>query len=408
MPEYLAPGVYVEEVSFRAKAIVGVPTSTCAFVGPTLTGPKGTAPVLVTSFSDYVRKFGGLEDLSFSGVAQSLHRRNYMAHAARAFFNNGGQRLYVARVLSGASATSPLPDTAAYTATFTRLDRLDDVSIVAAPGYSAFADLADGALSNAIQVALLAAVSGPARFRMAVLDAPPAVAPTKLRELRAKVDSSQAALYYPWVISQNPLAGTSPAQAAEISLPPSGFVCGIYARNDIERGVHKAPANELVAGALRPERELSRSDQELLNPMGVNCLRTINNRGLRVWGARTTSSDPEFKYLNVRRYLNYLGASLSRGTRWSVFEPNGEGLWANVRDTISNFLHNEWRNGALLGSQAQDAWFVRCDRSTMTQNDLELGQLVCLIGVAIVKPAEFVTLRIGQLTADAKPHGKTL
>lgn len=407
MPKYQAPGVHVEEVGFRAKPIVGVPTSTCAFVGPTLTGPVGKKPVLVTSFSDYVRTFGGLEDLGFSGVTQPLHRRNYMAHAARAFFTNGGQRLYVARVLAGAStrATSRLPDAAAYTATFTRLDRLDEVSIVAAPGYSAFADLADGALCNAIQTALLVAVSGRMRFRMAVLDAPPAVAPTKLRELRERVDSSQAALYYPWVISQNPLAGTSPAQAAEISLPPSGFVCGIYARNDTERGVHKAPANELVAGALRPERELSRSDQELLNPMGVNCLRTINNQGLRVWGARTTSSDPEFKYVNVRRYLNYLGASLSRGTQWAVFEPNGEGLWANVRDTINNFLYNEWRNGALLGSQARDAWFVRCDRSTMTQNDLELGQLVCLIGVAMVKPAEFVTLRIGQLTADAKPQG---
>jgi hypothetical protein len=188
----------------------------------------------------------------------------------------------------------------------------------------------------------------------------------------------------------------------EIALPPSGFICGIYARNDIERGVFKAPANEVVRGALRFERDVSFGEQEMLNPLGVNCLRFFPGRGYRVWGARTASSDPEWKYVNIRRYFNYLEASIDRGTQWAVFEPNGERLWANIRTTVSDFLYNEWVTGALLGTRPEEAFFVRCDRSTMTQNDLDNGRLVCLIGVAALKPAEFVIFRIGQKTADAR------
>jgi phage tail sheath protein FI len=155
-----------------------------------------------------------------------------------------------------------------------------------------------------------------------------------------------------------------------------------------------------VRGAIRFETDINFAQQEVLNPLGVNCLRYFPGRGYRVWGARTTSSDPEFKYVNVRRYFNYLEASIDRSTQWAVFEPNGERLWGNIRDTISAFLYNEWVSGALLGSSTQEAYFVRCDRSTMTQNDLDNGRLICLIGVAVIKPAEFVIFRIGQKTAD--------
>jgi phage tail sheath protein FI len=189
---------------------------------------------------------------------------------------------------------------------------------------------------------------------------------------------------------------------AELLLPPSGFVCGVYARTDVERGVWKAPANETVRGALRFEVDVNHAQQELLNPAGVNCLRAMPGRGLRVWGARTASSDPEWKYVNVRRYFNYLGRSIDRGTQWAVFEPNGERLWANVRETIASFLYNEWVSGALLGARPDEAFFVRCDRSTMTQNDIDNGRLICLIGVAAIKPAEFVIFRIGQKTADGR------
>lgn len=405
MSEYLAPGVYVEETSFRPKSIESVSTSTCAFVGPTAKGPVGVVSELLTSVVDFERIYGGIEDLAFDADAKALHQRNYIAHAARAFFDNGGNHLYVVRVVTGftGSADGVMPDANEYAAALALLVDRADVSVVAAPGYSAFADLGNGSVYRAIQTALLMHVAEPLRYRIAVLDAPPDVTPEQMRKLRGELDSSHAALYYPWVVTRNPLAGTNSAQPLEIVLPPSGFVCGIYARSDVERGVHKAPANQVVRGALRFEPAINAAQQELLNPIGVNCLRAFSGRGLRVWGARTLSNDPEWKYLNVRRYFNYLGASIDRGTQWAVFEPNNDTLWANVRATISDFLDNEWRSGALLGSKPEQAYFVRCDRTTMTQDDLDHGRLVCLIGVAMVKPAEFMILRIDQMTADAKP-----
>jgi hypothetical protein len=188
----------------------------------------------------------------------------------------------------------------------------------------------------------------------------------------------------------------------EINLPPSGFIAGIYARNDVEQGVAKAPANEIVRGALRFESDINFAQQQVLNPIGVNCLRYLPGRGYRVWGARTASSDPEWKYVNVRRFFIYLEASIDRGTQWAVFENNGPRLWNNIRETIEAFLYNEWVSGNLLGATTKEAYFVRCDRSTMTQNDLDNGRLICLIGVAALKPAEFVVFRIGQKTADTR------
>ena len=162
----------------------------------------------------------------------------------------------------------------------------------------------------------------------------------------------------------------------------------------------KAPANVPLLGALGPEVALSKEQQDLLNPEGINCLRAFEGRGFLVWGARTLASDPQWKYLNVRRYFNYLEGSIARSTQWAVFEPNDEALWVNLRRIIDAFLYNEWRNGALMGAKPDEAYFVRCDRSTMTQSDLDNGRLVCLIGVAPLKPAEFIIFRIGQWTAD--------
>jgi len=603
VPEYLAPGVYVEETSFRSKSIEGVGTSTTAFVGPTAFGPVGGTPELLTSFADFERIYGGVENLNF-GSTPTL---NYIAHATRAYFNNGGARLYVVRVFNGSGgqadtkknpvlkdpATNPtkfayfkarFPGTAMNGATvavqqvavplggkgflarqpegatlrikggttanptfeiwfkkggkfqklkadnsgpedvaanaqtddvkaeslsltvalikdgrvlgefpglssndahprylgqvlkanpgdrndqislpisfevdtgvpgtdpvnllkglvgdqpdpktkkdsdepadsfamadgtdgsqpqaanyetasgvaagFDLLIGLEDVSIVAAPGYSAYAE------GSSIQDKLIGHTEKPRRYRIAVLDSPSGnPSPSTMRTERGKIDSTRAAIYYPWVVTANPLANPNSTEPREIPLPPSGFVCGIYARNDVTRGVFKAPANEVVRDALRFERDVNFAEQELLNPIGVNCLRFLAGRGLRVWGARTVSSDPEWKYVNVRRYFNYLEASIDRGTQWAVFEPNGEMLWSNIRGTISDFLFNEWKNGALLGTKPEDAFFVRCDRTTMTQNDLDNGRLICLIGVAVIKPAEFVIFRIGQKTADAK------
>jgi phage tail sheath protein FI len=189
---------------------------------------------------------------------------------------------------------------------------------------------------------------------------------------------------------------------SERDLPPSGFVAGIYARNDVERGVHKAPANEVVNLAIGFEVMLNQGQQEVLNPDGVNCFRFFEGRGYRLWGARTISSDPEWKYVNVRRYFAYLERSIERGTQWVVFEPNSSELWSKVRRTVEDFLYNEWANRRLMGTKPEQAYFVRCDRSTMTQNDIDNGRLVCLIGVAPIKPAEFVIFRIGQWTGDSQ------
>jgi phage tail sheath protein FI len=286
-----------------------------------------------------------------------------------------------------------------YAAAFEQLRGLEDVSIVAAPGHSAFSQTN----YRSIQRALLAHVALPRAYRIAVIDTPPNLLPGEAREERAQIDSTRAALYYPWVTVANPLARPGREDIPrELNLPPSGFICGIYARNDTEQTVAKAPANEVVRAALRFESDVNFAQNQLLNPIGVNCLRYFPGRGFRVWGARTASSDPEIKYVNVRRYLLYLEASIDRGTQWAVFENNGPRLWANITETVESFLYNEWVSGNLLGASPKESFFVRCDRSTMTQNDLDNGRLICLIGVALLKPAEFVIFRIGQKTADAR------
>jgi uncharacterized protein len=271
---------------------------------------------------------------------------------------------------------------------------VEDVSIVAAPG-SSFDYRAQPARVHAI-VNNLIAHAQKMRYRIAVVDAGRDLSISEVRAMRAQHDTTYAAFYYPWVRILDPITGR------ENDMPPSGFVAGIYARNDIERAVYKAPANEVVNLAIGFERPLNKAQQEVLNPEGVNAFRFFEGRGYRLWGARTMTSDQEWKYVNLRRYFIFLEHSIDRGTQWAVFEPNGEQLWANVRRTIDDFLFDQWQNGALLGDKPEKAYFVRCDRSTMTQNDLDNGRLVCMIGVAPLRPAEFVIFRIGQWTADRK------
>jgi uncharacterized protein len=621
MPEYLAPGVYIDEVSFRAKTIEGVSTSTAGFVGPTRYGPTSGPPELLTSLADFERIYGGLDQLSFDDGNGPSH--NYLAHGVRAFFEEGGKRLYVSRIYNGLEgfawadsagadslsstsislrarfpgvagnmritfiprlsenllvndplnpgenqvrriqandtvvhsnptdgtfdiyevvrvdddleldgsggatiaslvpttdslfiltvdvlierpisrpkrprerftlaevlegfsfnaangrslrsyfAENPLsrrlqltvpfwidapvtvdtseelamsllgggvvaslelmksdnevsqtemqqvyrltngsdgeiPTAAEYRnggvtgdvlnkAGFAALEDLEDISIVAAPGYTQNYGTNAGD-TETIQAHLINHAHL-MRYRIAVLDTPVDQVLSEVRAYRGKIDSDHAALYYPWVRIQDPIT------EEEISLPPSGFVTGIYARNDVENGVHKAPANEVVRLAIGFESMLNKGQQDVLNPEGINCFRFFEGRGYRLWGARTISSDPEWKYVNVRRYFAYLERSIDKGSQWAVFENNDETLWANVRRTMEDFLFNEWKSDRLMGEKPAEAFFVRCDRSTMTQNDLDNGRLICLIGVAPVRPAEFVIFRMGQWTADAK------
>jgi phage tail sheath protein FI len=282
---------------------------------------------------------------------------------------------------------------------FGGLEALDEISMVAVPDL--MAAYQRGAIDlesvKAVQLGLIAhcELMGD---RMAVIDPPPGLNARDIRKWRMETsnyDSRYAALYYPWIKVFDPASGQSRV------IPPSGHVAGIWARNDSERGVHKAPANEIVRGAVDLELQITRGEQDLLNPIGINCIRSFPGRGIRVWGARTLASDPAWRYLNVRRYFNYLEESILVGTQWVVFEPNDEALWARIRRNISAFLVNEWRNGALFGSRPEEAYYVKCDAETNTPESVDLGRVVCEIGIAPVKPAEFVVFRLAQFSGGS-------
>lgn len=619
MPEYLTPGVYLEETSFRSRSIEGVATSTFGMVGLTRYGPvpyvlaePGStevvmvpSPRLITSFTEFERAFGGLGPVGTLGDTI-----NYLAYAARAFFANGGRRLYVARVFPfevdanaavtaannfaatavgagappvatwrsrwpGAAANEfsvqvafqrsknvlvggritglapgaaveliddpkappkdrgldgkPIPPTnlriydadnngnvgyrkpdgsgldpisgngachitltvtvrwgprvdvysglevhdkhaRSITKVLQAVDPTDESSLIwldradpesdqlafvtalvsgdapvfltgasegdalspaviagraadpddariAATGLGALADVEDIAIVSSPDAIrfdaetdrktaaddLITHCEALKAYRIGILDPPKDSSISEVREFRSQFDSTYAALYYPWVRIVDPTARLDPgAPPALLDLPPSGFTAGIYARSDIDRGVHKAPANEVVFGLTSFVQNVTFDRQSVLNPEGINALRFFEGRANRVWGARTISSDPEWKYVNVRRLFNFLEHSIDKSTQWTVFEPNNERLWASVTQTIEDFLVTVWRTGALMGTKPEQAFFVKCDRSTMSQNDLDNGRLICLIGVAPTYPAEFVIFRIGQWTADSQ------
>jgi Bacteriophage tail sheath protein len=292
------------------------------------------------------------------------------------------------------------PDDVKNTATgLEALAEIDDIAIVACPDSVRFADAGE----RKTAVDNLIGHCERQRYRIGIVDPPADSSISEVRAFRSQFDTKYAALYYPWVEILDPSAKNDPGTpAAKLALPPSGFTAGIYARSDIERGVHKAPANEVVLGITRFLQNVTFDRQSVLNPEGINALRFFEGRSNRVWGARTMSSDPEWKYVNVRRLFIYLEHSIEKSTQWAVFEPNNERLWASIRQTIEDFLTVVWRTGALMGTKPEEAFFVRCDRTTMTQNDLDNGRLICLIGVAPTYPAEFVIFRIGQFTADAQ------
>jgi phage tail sheath protein FI len=241
---------------------------------------------------------------------------------------------------------------------------------------------------------------------MAILDAPPSMSPQHLGEWRRDVamyDSRYATMYYPWLEVADP---GSTGQLRTVLVPPSGHVAGIWARNDATRGVWKAPANEVVRGIMNVETKVTRGEQELLNPLGINVIRPFGTRGVRIWGARTLSSDPSWRYVNVRRLFNYIEQSIEQGTQWVVFEPNDLDLWQRVKRTISAFLMGLWRQGALVGATPEQAFFVKCDGENNPVESVDEGRLVVDVGIAPVKPAEFVIFRISQWQGGAASGGE--
>jgi uncharacterized protein len=508
MPEYLAPGVYIEEIERGPKPIEGVATSTAAFLGETLRGPE--KPWLVTSYGAFLRLFGDVFGLD-----------KYTPYAVKTFFDNGGRRCYVARIV-GEGATSafvegdftitaiargtaynnvlvrigpgstlnaagepvgfrvqasywantanvpepdqfndpPTPPTLAEDFNDLSLDPAspshfdkrinDNNSVLVKISASETAELpqddgtavrlqggTDGApltaadyegnspdgnpnnhrglaALNLDQFREVAIVHAPGadydiagkvithcelnRFRFAVIDCQKNLVNASDIDPRSKVtDTKYGAFYYPWITVNDPRSGR------RVMIPPGGAVCGIYALTDNTRGVFKAPANEVVAGALDLEFDIDHGTQEVLNPRGVNVIRRFPGRGIRVWGARTMSSDPLWKYVNVRRLFIFIEASIYNSTQWVVFEPNDQKLWARVKQTVTLFLRTQWREGALLGAKEEEAFTVAVGRGeTMSEDDILNGRLIIEIGIAPVRPAEFVVFRVFQKTQESK------
>ena len=282
---------------------------------------------------------------------------------------------------------------------FGGLEEVDTVTMLSVPDLMAAyqAGVIDLEGVQAVQLAMIAhcELMGD---RVAILDAPPGLNAQQIREWRrdkAKYDSKYATLYWPWIKIFDPLAG----QMALV--PPSGHLAGIWARSDDTRGVHKAPANEVIRGAVDLAQGITKGEHDQLNPEGINVLRAFPGRGIRVWGARTLSSDPAWRYINVRRLFNYIEGSILRGTQWVVFEPNDMALWERVKRTVNSFLVRVWRDGALFGATPQEAFYVKCDAETNPSEVIDAGQLIVEIGIAPVKPAEFVVFRIAQYSGGA-------
>jgi hypothetical protein len=282
---------------------------------------------------------------------------------------------------------------------FAGLEAVDNVTMLSVPDvmWAYQKGLIDMEGLQAVQLAMIAhcELMGD---RVAILDSPPGLNAQQIREWRvdkAGYDSKYASLYWPWVKVMDPVLGRA------VFVPPSGHMAGIWARNDDTRGVHKAPANEVIRGAIAPELQITKGEHDQLNPVGINCIRAFPGKGIRVWGARTISSDPEWRYLNVRRLFNYIEESILEGTDWVVFEPNDERLWDSVKRTITMFLRRVWRDGALFGATPAEAFFVKCDAENNPLETRDVGQLIIDVGVAPVKPAEFVVFRISQYAGAA-------
>ena len=514
MPEYLSPGVYMEEVDRGTRPIEAVGTAVAAFVGFTekadVTENGETIsllnkPTLVTNWSQYVNQFGG-----FVGGA-------YLPDAVYGYFQNGGGRCYVVSVKTlkqsldpelAQPATAKLPaggekggdalefqareggprgnqivvdvrggeeetfsliihgpagtmetfdglttakgdnnvatvvnarstlvtvkvakagvvpqagsyelaggemkevavtvadykGSAAERTSIGGLEAIEEVTMLAVP------DLMSSLQSGELDLEGVQAVQRSmyefcerSKYCFAILDTPPDLSAQQVKEWRmsANYDTKYAALYYPWIKVADQTNGGSTMRL----IAPSGHMAGVYARSDTERGVHKAPANEVVAGANGLAIQVTKGEQDVLNPLGVNCIRSFPGRGIRVWGARTLSSDPAWRYVNVRRLFNMVEESIERGTQWVVFEPNDQDLWARVRRDVRAFLKTVWRSGALFGATENQAFYVKCDEETNPPETRDLGQLIIEIGIAPVKPAEFVIFRISQWAGGAE------
>jgi Bacteriophage tail sheath protein len=349
MPEYLAPGVYIEELPAQSHSIQGVSTSTAGFIGVA----QQAAPVaVITSVAEFERVVG-------NSASEKL------TIAVEGFFKNGGTRCSVARIAPADALQAGLDALAT-----------EDISILCCPDEHRFPNAA----------AVMAAHCEQRKDRVCILQSPQPVMPAASHDV--PVHSSYATYYYPWLTVVG-LDGVT-----NVTVPPGGHVAGVYAQMDSQRGVWVPPAGVPLVGVTGLSQQIGSAESELVSSRGINLLRVLPGKGIQIWGARTTSPDSDWKYINIRRLAVFIEHSLSQGLQWAVFEPNGPALWAAVRLSIEDFLRNLWKSGGLKGPKQEEAFFVRCDNTTMTQSDIDVGRFVVIVGFAPVRPAEFVILRI--------------
>ena len=395
---YSHPGVYVEEVPGGSRSIQALGTSVPAFIGVAPDPSKRPQEaVAINNWTEFLREFVSKDS---PGTA--------LSNAVFGFFQNNGGRCYVVNVGAGGVVAG---GGRGGRKGVDLLEEIDEISMVACPGFWD-AESYDALLTHCEKT----------RFRVALLDAPPdvanmqlltqvatgkAVVPTSDKDKPGaapkgvkprKSDGGYGSFFFPHLVTRDAL---DPAKTAIV--PPSGHMAGIYARTDALRGVHKAPANEIVRGALDLTYHVTSEEQGLLNPQGVNCLRLFGTDGVRIWGSRTLAdAASEWRYTPVRRLFAMMERSIARGTQWVVFEPNSRPLWKAIERDITAFLTLLWRNGALMGDTPEQAFFVKCDEETNPPDVIDAGQVVTLVGCAPVKPAEFVIFRIGQTTHGAE------
>ena len=396
MARYDAPGVYVEEVPSVARPIEGVGTSTAAFIGVAdrlLAADRGK-PHKFTNWGEFSTFVKGDPAAVTDTTPIFTTENRTLALALFGFFNNGGTACYVVPVNAGSDMTD-------LTGLLATLEPIDDIAIVAAPGVEDTArkeQLMDHCFKMEDRVAVLDGVQEPASNASPdniYGGSMPTGGPTTPDKF------SYAAIYFPWLKVFNPLFVEAGTEEKFIAQPPSGHVAGIWARVDASRGVHKAPANEGVLGIVDVDRSISKATQQELNPVGINVIRSFGGAHM-VYGARTLGGkrNGEYKYLNVRRFMNFLKESIDEGTQFVVFEPNNKSLWQRIIRSVSDFLYNQWRDGALFGATPKQAFFVKCDEETNPSSTRDLGQVITEIGVAVTKPAEFVIFRIQQTSGD--------
>ncbi len=401
MPTYQTPGVYVEEIEGGSKPIEAGATNIAGFLGVAEKGPINEA-VLVTNWTQYTKIFGG------------MHTGGWLGHAVYQFFQNGGTKCFINNL--AAPETKPAEKKEAKDGKETKetsettvplevknpaniakliigadegvgkksglflFDTIPEIALVAAPGVT----------DPAAQDAILSHCEKN-RFRFAVLDSPETLE-KGIDSIPTPRDSILGAYYFPWIQMYDMVADQN------VYAPPSGGLCGVYSRVDSTRGVHKAPANEIFRTAIGLKYNLTDAEQELLNPKGINCIREFPGKGIRVWGARTISSNPEWRYVNVRRLFCMVEQALQNGTNWVVFEPNTRDLWKKIVRNITAFLLNIWRSGALFGDTPEEAFYVRCDDELNPPESIDAGYVVIELGLAPAKPAEFVVFRVSQKT----------